>query len=261
VVERTLWEKFRNSVRRDSITTIVHKIVRYPAHRRRLRRLISSPSIEDRFTAIFRANFWSSSESASGLGSTLAYTENLRRHLPDLFEKFAIRSVFDAPCGDFNWMKLITDQCDIDYVGADIVKPLIDLNIKKHSTHRIRFIHANISRDPFPRTDLWLCRDCLIHLSYADTFSALQRFIDSGIPYVLTTSYKLQGGHQNHDIETGSFRQIDLFSAPYLLNSSPLYRINDTAPGFSPREMCLWSREDVLRSLAGQGRASAKKAV
>jgi hypothetical protein len=249
LVERTILEKFWNSIQHDSIGTVIEKSLRYPGHRLRLRKVVNSANIENRFTTIFDSNFWSSSESASGLGSTIAYTENLRKHLPGLFRDFSIKTVFDAPCGDFNWMKVVTGHCDVDYIGADIVKSLIDINIQKHSSERVRFIHSNIVQDAFPKTDLWLCRDCLIHLSYADAFSALQRFVDSGTRYVLTNTYKLPSGHKNHDIETGSFRQIDLFSAPYFFNSSPLYRIDDFISGFTPREMCLWPREDILKSL------------
>src|SRR5262249_32666360 len=83
---------------------------------RRMRRLYRSyrvkksyaGSLEDRFAVLYKTCYWGGdkqNESFSGPGSTLEYTQVLRRELPKLFEQFAIRSVFDAPCGDFKWMK------------------------------------------------------------------------------------------------------------------------------------------------------------
>lgn len=57
------------------------------------------------FTSIYRNNGWGSLESRSGAGSTLASTANIRRELPGLVERLNIRTLLDAPCGDFNWMK------------------------------------------------------------------------------------------------------------------------------------------------------------
>lgn len=59
-------------------------------------------TLEDRFTDIYYGNGWTADESVSGQGSTVENTFKLRRQLPELFDKFEIRSIFDAPCGDFN---------------------------------------------------------------------------------------------------------------------------------------------------------------
>ena len=65
-------------------------------------------------------------ESASGAGSTLDYTANIRQQLPQLFKDFSITSIYDAPCGDFNWMRFVIKQSDITYYGADIVPAMIE---------------------------------------------------------------------------------------------------------------------------------------
>jgi hypothetical protein len=41
-----------------------------------------------------------------------------------------IKSIVDAPYGDFNWMKLLTLAPDVNYTGIDIVPDLIPNNIK-----------------------------------------------------------------------------------------------------------------------------------
>src|SRR5580700_8852701 len=76
------------------------------------------------FTEIYEQNLWKSGESFSGQGSTFGATTAIRDALPALFTKLGIRSLLDAGCGDFNWMKS-TDLGLIEYLGVDVVEPLI----------------------------------------------------------------------------------------------------------------------------------------
>lgn len=211
--------------------------------------LLRASAPQTRFTAIYKGNHWGGDESASGRGSSLAYTDNLRAHLPGLFEQFKIRSVLDAPCGDFHWMRLVTNQLNIDYTGADIVKPIIESNQSKYANASTRFVQLDITRHPLPPADLMICRDCLFHLSYADVRAALVNFVKSGTPYLLTTTHINNGTFRNHDILTGSFRLIDLFSEPFNLPREPLARIADWIEPHPEREMCLWSSEQIAAAL------------
>ena len=56
------------------------------------------------FERIYSANEWGSNESRSGLGSNLDLTHQVRRALPPLLRGLAVKSMLDAPCGDYNWM-------------------------------------------------------------------------------------------------------------------------------------------------------------
>ena len=200
---------------------------------------------EDRFTKIYEWNFWAAKESVSGPGSSLDGTENIRRQLPVLFEKFSVKTVFDAPCGDFNWMTAVLKGRAIAYVGADIVKPLIEKNIALHRNVRTDFRHLDIRRDPFPPADLWICRDCLGHLPIDDIFQVLRRFAESTIPYMLVSSETKSIEPKNYDIPTGDFRPTDLFLSPFLLPEAVLFRFDDV----QDTEMCLWSREQIVERL------------
>lgn len=240
-----LMKKLIDSTRTDGLLATVLKVIRYPVHRLRER----PPAAEGVFTRIYANNDWKSDESASGEGSTLAYTAGLRQALPALFEKFAVRSMFDAPCGDFNWMRVLLEDVRIDYTGGDIVKTLVDENAARYGGPTRRFVHFDLTRDAFPRADLWFCRDCLFHLSFDDTRRALRRFVDSDIPYVLTTTHKNRDGFVNRDIPTGSYKPMDLFSAPYNFPRDVLYRIDDWVAPFPEREMCLWSRQQIAAAL------------
>jgi hypothetical protein len=252
---RSLWVKVVDSLESGGILKTASKVVRYTLwrfYRRSIEHITAdSPSIEDRFTKIYGAArfFWGSAESASGRGSTLGATANLRKRLPKLIEAFSIGTLFDAPCGDFNWMKMVLNDIDVDYVGADIVKPLINQNNLNYGSSRAKFVHLDITKNHFPKADLWICRDCLGHLSFSDTIQTLRRFLESDIPYVLTTTNKNIDGFKNHDINTGDWRVIDLFSEPYRFDKNVLYRIDDAEKPAAPSEMCLWSRDQVANSL------------
>ncbi len=83
---------------------------------------------EEVFTRHYRRNFWGSNESRSGPGSELQSTENIRRSLPDLIQNFGVRRLLDVPCGDFNWMQHVISTTNVEYIGGDIVKELVETN-------------------------------------------------------------------------------------------------------------------------------------
>ena len=201
------------------------------------------------FTAIYKTNWWGSPESVSGTGSTLAYTHNLRNQLPKLFSTFQINTVFDAPCGDFNWMKLVVSNTNIQYIGGDIVSELIQNNMLKNQSLAIKFINLNIIDGQFPKADLWICRDCLIHFSFKDTLLVLENYLRSEIPYLLTTTHHNKSNFENHDIQTGDVRIIDLFSAPFHFPKPPLFELDDWLEPDLPRVMALFDRSQVLSAV------------
>jgi hypothetical protein len=240
--------KFCNSLQRDGVRQTFLKVVKYP--------LVKIRSMEfqrqERFTRIYKNNSWRNEESVSGSGSTLKYTENLRNKLPELISDYSIKSLFDAPCGDFNWMKQFLSDFRINYIGGDIVQPLIEFLNSKYTNERTTFIHIDLIRDNFPKADCMICRDCLFHLSFADTRSLLQKYADSEIPFLLTTTYinTNEFSNQDLDLERGAFRLIDLFSSPYNFPNDPLARIDDWIPPDPGRQLCLWSRNQIIEALS-----------
>lgn len=242
-----------NSLRTEGLVATIFRILRFPFVRlkssRNRKAIFSSTSTVERFTKIYEVNWWGSRESVSGSGSTLLYTENLRKELPLLFRKFGIHSVYDAPCGDFNWMKRVVDATDINYIGGDIVPQLIEKKCAQFSGDRIKFILANIITDRFPNADLWICRDCFIHFSFQDIYAVLSNFAEADIPFLLTTTHINTSGFKNLDIRTGDARMIDLFSAPFFLPNECEYRIEDWLKPDPQREMVLFHKDQIVQAL------------
>ena len=210
-----------------------------------LRKILRVKTIEERFEGIYRSNFWDSQETRSGPGSTISSTTKIRLTLPHLLEEFGFKSIFDAGCGDFNWIKSIIDELGLNYIGGDIVKDLVNENRRLWETNNVKFISHNICVDQFPRADLWICRDTLFHLSYEDGINALAKFCESEIGFVLITTHKPEDSWENRNIVSGDFRKLNMFASPYNFPTEVIYRFDDYAGEESPREMVLLSREQI----------------
>ncbi len=230
----------------------------------RVDKLLRGARADDRwrkneFHRKFERNSWKDPESVSGSGSTLKYTTNLRAQLPGLFKEHGIETVVDAPCGDYNWMKSVVDETGIRYIGVDIVDGLVDENNRQFKDASVSFIKADICREVLPTADLVICRDCLFHLSFADTFLALEKFLESDNSLILTSTHIVEDDHHNEDIRSGGFRLIDLFKEPYCFPKPAKQHIEDWVAPFPPRQMALWDRDQVARALAHpQGLSSYK---
>jgi len=189
--------------------------------------LFKIKSIEERFNKIYSTNYWLDGESRSGKGSSLRSTENIRIHLPKIIERFKIKRLLDAPCGDFNWMSQVLKNVDVDYIGSDIVEDLIVSN-RKNEKNNIKFVKLDIRIDKLPMSDLMICRDCLFHFSYEDIFKFLDNFLISDIKYMLLTSHlNTENKFENRNIVTGDFRKIDLFSKPFNFEKNYIYSFMD----------------------------------
>ncbi len=249
-------DKIRASIREDGYAATFRRVAqavparleRYRSRARFQADILSLETAEERFTRIYKTNFWKGSDSNSGAGSSIEYTANLRAQLPGLFTRLSIGSVLDAPCGDLNWMKEVISTTSIDYTGCDIVESLVEQLSGTYSSETVRFLYLDITSAPLPKADLMICRDCLPHLSYADARAVLVNFVSSGIPYLLTTTHT-DGTFQNRDIATGDYRRVDLYSAPFNFPSDPVAVIEDWVPPHPERTMCLWTRDQISAAL------------
>jgi hypothetical protein len=215
------------------------------ARYRRLRDRLGETDPKTVFSEIYADNLWNDAESRSGAGSTMAYTASVRAALPPLLARHNVRVFLDAPCGDFHWMRAVP-LGETRYIGGDIVPALIADLQTRYGDPAHSFKTLDITQGPLPDADLWMCRDCFFHLSFADIARALQQLVKSNIPLVLLTTHIVEPGKPfaNRDIVTGDARQIDLRSAPFGF-PEPIERFDDWIAPFPPREMGLWRRDDL----------------
>lgn len=209
----------------------------------------SGLSTQEKFETIYRERIWAKasptilpSSSSSGHGSTDKSTLRIRSELPQFFVDFHIASLFDAPCGDFNWMKSVNLPSSFLYTGGDIVAPLIADLQSIHGTSQRRFVHFDLTRNQFPKADAWLCKDCLQHLSHGDVARVLINFSNSSIKWALISNHV--DVIANTDICTGDFRHLDLRRPPFNL-PEPLLVLRDSPIDGEPRGIFVWSRQSI----------------
>jgi hypothetical protein len=195
----------------------------------------------------YEVNKWGNEESVSGAGSTIRYTENIRKMIPKLVGELGVLVILDAPCGDYHWFRMIDWETEITYIGGDIVEPLVERNRSLYGKENTRFINLDIVHDDLPSADLWLCRDCLFHLSNRDALLVMNNFLQSDIRYLLTSTHP--NCRRNRDTRTGSFRLLNLQLPPFSLGE-PLRVMDDWIEGFPVRQLALWEQEALSSRLA-----------
>lgn len=198
------------------------------------------------FTRIFESGYWGGRESVSGGGSSLVETAEVRAALPGIIHTNRITSILDVPCGDFHWMRE-TDLADATYTGGDIVRTIIESNLRRYAGPGRTFIHTDLIHDRLPKADLILCRDCLVHLPLPDCLKALENFAESGARFVLTTTFV---SHEvNSDIAAGKWRPLNLRKPPFNL-PEPVLIVDEKcaeADGrFRDKALGLWHAGDIL---------------
>jgi len=201
---------------------------------------------QKQFSDICRRNVLRGLESRSGSGSSLEQTAAVRAAIPALLKEFGVKTMIDAPCGDFFWMQH-TELGVEQYLGIDIVQELIARGQKQFGGKNRQFLCLNIIEDVLPAADLILCRDCLVHLSFSQARKALQNFQRSGARYVLTTTFT--GRDRNVDlVGKDIWRTLNLERPPFNL-PKPLRLIEERCTEgdgrYADKSLGLWALQDL----------------
>ncbi|HEV7839710.1 MAG TPA: methyltransferase domain-containing protein [Gemmatimonadaceae bacterium] len=211
---------------------------------------LSELSLEERFARIYQTNLWFDAESRSGAGSSLDSTAQLRDALPPLLRRLNARRLLDVPCGDFNWMSYV-DLSGIDYTGGDIVEPLIEADRKRYESPSRQFLKVDVINGPLPEADVILCRDCLVHFSFANILAAFRTIKASGAEYLLTTTFPSR--EANKDIVDGDWRPLNLEASPFLL-PAPIDVIvegcTEEGGAYADKALAVWRISDLPTKLA-----------
>ena len=218
-----------------------------PYHYEKLARQGHSATTEAIFRDIYLRNHWAGTASVSGVGAAPDQIQGLRAALPELLTRLRVETLLDLPCGDYSWMRTM-ELPVARYIGADLLPELIGPLQAAFTDNQHEFRVLDLTRDALPPADLLLCRDCLVHLSYADIRRALANVVQDGVLYLLTTTFP--GAAANEDIVTGDWRVLDLEQPPFGF-PRPLELLTEgcTEGGgrFADKSLGLWRVADLAR--------------
>lgn len=192
---------------------------------------------QEAFTRIFQGNEWQSNESRSGHGSAYAYTARIREVLPRLLKSFDIKTLLDAPCGDFNWMRHVNVD-STKYIGCDIVEDIVRNNQTKYPN--AEFHCLDLAEDTLPVADMVFSRDCLQHLPEQDIWKVLRNFKRTKARWLFTSSHSTAS--QEIAVDAGGFGQLNLQLAPFHF---PLPIFIMPEEHYVTKAMCLWNMNEI----------------
>lgn len=180
-------------------------------------------------------------ESPNGPGSTMRATGNIRRALPAMLRKHKIRTMLDAPCGDWNWLQH-TNIGNVKYTGWDVDQGILDTARQRAPEGCVFDLVNLLTVERIPSFDLIMCRDFTIHLPTQNVVDLLAKFAASGSKFLLTTNYP--AGHNDYDFAPeGHDGRPGYYANPWNLEAPPFSlpgRVDRIAEDDGDHEMVLF---------------------
>ena len=125
--------------------------------------------------------------SPCGKGSTVEGTRVVKDYIEKIVCEYNIKSVSDAPCGQYNLWTKDVDFNGADYTGYDINAELVVLNNREFP--HIKFVEFDVVNQVLPYADLIMCKDLLFHFPNNFAMRAIQNFKRSDSKYLLCTNH------------------------------------------------------------------------
>lgn len=110
-----------------------------------------------------------------GAGSTLENTVIQRKWIPQMVEKYGIKTIGDIGAGDLNWIEHVKWLSPVEYSAYDLVP-------RKKSVKPLDLI-----REAPPKHDLLMCLWVLNHLPPEQAKVAQENLLAAGSRYVMVT--------------------------------------------------------------------------
>jgi hypothetical protein len=209
--------------------------------------------LPERFARMYETNLWAGAESRSGDGSSLAATAGVRAGLPGLLRQLGVRRLLDVPCGDFHWMSHVDLSAAgvTAYVGGDVVEAIVAADNERYASADRSFERVDLTTGPLPLVggepaDVVLCRDCLVHLSFANIDRAFRVVRDSGARFFIATTFLEHA--TNVDVIDGNWRMLNLERAPFNLPSPVAVLVEgceEEGGAYADKALAAWRVSDL----------------
>lgn len=181
-------------------------------------------------------------ETYSGPGSLLENTDLLIENLNKFIREFNIKSIIDAPCGDFNYMSKVNLD-NINYLGLDVSKNAINRCNAKNQKSNISFRVSDATNESLPYADLILIKDLFLHLSFEHIKKILDNVKSSGCKYFATSRYS-HGNEINKDKSSSlTARSIEITTEPFNFNYPIIFKTYYTSLHLTTKQ---WLKDEII---------------
>lgn len=136
-------------------------------------------------------------ETECGSGSKVQNTELQRDWIPEIIEKYGIKTIADIGAGDLNWIKHM-DLSGIDYAAYDLVP--------RHES----VVEFNLVEQVAPKVDLILCLWVLNHFPIESSRMAIHNLKASGSKYLMMTDRPKYHADQPEEIHMPYIEKMPL---------------------------------------------------
>ncbi len=138
-----------------------------------------SPTTEEIFTEIYQNHKWDGLRGDFCSGDGSINPQIVEPYLAVIAEMAASEgfrglTFVDLGCGDFRIGQQLLLLCS-NYIGVDIVKPLIQQNRKEYGNATTQFFHLDIVESELPDGDVCFLRQVLQHLSNQQILTVLPK--------------------------------------------------------------------------------------
>lgn len=202
---------------------------------------------KDAFNKIYEQGTWGSGTSLSPLSGTGSNPDAAKPYVDfvsETIKNIKISSVLDLGHGDWVMWRDYKFE-DTQYLGLDVVQKLTTKNMELYGSRNVNFKHIS-NGETLPKAQLLICKDVLQHLSLLEIREILSQIskyqyvifcndIDLNQTFWNTFLYRVQISNRlsriknfkspfyrvkypfnNSEIETGSYRGIDLETPLFL---------------------------------------------
>jgi hypothetical protein len=155
----------------------------------------------------------------SGNGSKPDYSLPYERFMAGFLDRHRdVTTIVDIGCGDFqvSGRMLASVGRPVEYIGCDVVRPLIEHHTQVHGGPSRRFMVVNAVEEDPPAGDLVILRQILQHLSNAQISSVLERVRRLYRLAIITESLPIPAGQPNLDIVHGIATRVALGSGVWI---------------------------------------------
>eukprot|EP00929_Paragymnodinium_shiwhaense_P100576 TRINITY_DN6299_c0_g1_i5.p1 TRINITY_DN6299_c0_g1~~TRINITY_DN6299_c0_g1_i5.p1 ORF type:complete len:277 (+),score=29.03 TRINITY_DN6299_c0_g1_i5:75-905(+) len=212
-------------------------------------------SLEERFTKIYATEAWGGGSGAGSLPvHCLKWIEFVRRFI----REEQVKSVVDLGCGDWQFSPYIYHDLQVDYVGYDAVRPVVEENRKNWADQGYSFEQLEFSErvEDVRDAELYILKDVLQHWSSARIVHFLKQLLSckTKLRHVLICNCAEPEDWPETDICDGGWRPLTAAKSPLVEFSPEVLLRFQSNPNM--KEVCLLRVPSILADSGREANAS-----